>query len=106
MSYTNRPFAPLGDPLAERRTQALEGQATALAATATQAERAATAMALAAGSASYAQRRAEFLALLTTTMSARLAVDITGAIELTADLLAAVDDALQEPADAPPANGQ
>jgi hypothetical protein len=106
MSYENLPFAPLGDPLAERRTQALEKQATAQDKTATQAERAADAMSQAAGTAGYAQRRAELLALVNTAMSARLAQDISGAVALAVNTLAAVDDALPEPTEPPPDGGQ
>ena len=105
MTYTNRPFLPLGDNFAQRRTEALEKQATAQDKTATQAERAASAMERAAGSASYAQRRAELLALVNTAMSARLAADIEGAVAIAVDTLAAVDEALPEPTEPPPPDG-
>lgn len=105
MSHTNRTFLPLGDSFAERRTEALEKQADAQATTATQAERAASAMERAAGFAGYERRREELLTLVNTAMSARLAPDIDGAVLIAVDTLAAVDEALPEPTEPPPANG-
>jgi hypothetical protein len=90
---TNIPFAPLiPDPLAERRTQALEKTATAQTDTATHAERAASAMEAAAGFAGYERRRAEVLALLVPIMGSRLAADTHGAVEMALQTVERVDE--------------
>lgn len=100
MAAENIPILPLNpDPLGERRTVALEQQATAQTATATQAERAATAMEAAAGSASYAQRRAEVLALVGVALGQRLVADTHGAVAMALATVERVDELLPPPAD-------
>jgi hypothetical protein len=102
---SNITFAPLiPDPLAERRTQALEKTATAQTNTATHAERAATAMEAAAGAAGYERRRAEVLALLVPIMGSRLAEDTYGAVDMALQTVERVDDLMPPPP--PPDGGQ
>ena len=91
----NIPFAPLiPDPLAERRTQALERQAEAQTQTA-------SALGAAVGQAQYERRRAEVLALLVPIMGSRLAADTHGAVEMALQTVERVDELMPEPSEQP-----